>query len=162
MTFLSERTAHALAGDQAVLIDESLPWAQDFEIVSTEAYVASTEVPCWKCAHNMEVICVYCESGVDLDEPLTRFTVSTIWSMDEALTYQLQRWPHFKRGSGATQHPGYFANHCPRCGEAQEDMALHDEPEDPFFSIPHAPSGTLRLTPLVGQIRLSGCCHFSI
>jgi hypothetical protein len=159
MTFLSERTIPALAG--AVLHD-SIQWVEDFEVVSTDAYVASTEVTCWKCTRDMEVICIYCESGVDIDEPLTRFTVSTIWTMDDALSYQLQRWPHFKRGTGPALHPGYFANHCPQCGAAQEDMDLHDEPDDPFFSIPHAPPGTLRLTPLVGQIRLSGCCHFSI
>ena len=137
-------------------------WDAEFEVTSKDAYVASTEVTCWKCNHNIEVICIYCESGVDVDEPLTCFTVSTIWAMDDALTYQLQPWIHFKRGSGPTLHPGYFANHCPHCGAPQEDMALHDEPDDPFFSIPHAPPGTLRLTPLVGQVRLSGCCHFSI
>jgi len=134
----------------------------EFEVTSEDAYVASTDVCCWKCNRDIEVICVYCETGVDVDEPLTRFTVSTIWAMDAALTCQMQRWPHFKRGSGRAVQPGYFANYCPHCGALQDDMALHDEPEDPFFSIPHAPPGTLRLTPLVGQIQLSGCCHFSI
>jgi hypothetical protein len=134
----------------------------EFEVTSEDAYVASTDVCCWKCNRDIEVICVYCETGVDVDEPLTRFTVSTIWAMDAALTYQLQPWPHFKRGSGPTFHAGYFANYCPHCDALQDDMALHDEPEDPFFSIPHAPPGTLRLIPLVGEIQLSGCCHFSI
>lgn len=134
----------------------------DFEVTSREAYVASTEVPCWKCNRDIEVICIYCETGVDVDEPLSSFTVSTIWAMDDALIYQLQPWTHFKRGSGPILRPGYFANHCPHCGVPQEDMSLHDEPENPFFSIPHAPPGTLRLTPLVGEVRLSGCCRFSI
>jgi len=133
-----------------------------FEVVSADAYVVSTEVECWKCAHHIEVICIYCESGIDVDEPMTRFTVSTIWSMDAALAYQLQPWPHFKRGAGPALHRGSFANHCPQCGAQQEDTHLHDEPHNPFFSIPHAPPGMLRLTPLVGQIQLDGCCHFSI
>jgi hypothetical protein len=136
--------------------------AGEFEVTSADAYVIATEVTCWKCRRNIEVICIYCETGVDVDEPLTCFTVSTIWAMDDALQYQMQGWTHFRRGSGPALHPRYFANHCPHCAAPQEDMFLHDEPENPFFSIPHAPPGTLRLTPLVGPIRLSGCCHFSI
>jgi len=133
----------------------------ELSIISDRAHVAAATVPCRGCRQLIEVICIYCESGVDVDEPLNRFTVSTIWSMDTALAYQLQPWPHFKKGRGAL-HPGYFANHCPQCGAAQEDMYLHDEPQNPFFSVPHAPPGMLRLTPLVGQIQLNGCCRFSI
>lgn len=144
------------------VVTDDLELQGPFEIVSADAYVASTEVACWKCAHDIEVICIYCESGVDVDEPMTCFTVSTIWSMDAALAYQLQPWPHFKKGPGPALQCGYFANHCPRCGALQEDMHLHDEPDNPFFSIPHAPPGMLRLTPLVGQIQLNGCCRFSI
>ncbi len=145
-----------------IVVTDDLDGEGRFEIVSADAYVASTEVVCWKCAHDIEVICIYCESGVDVDEPMSRFTVSTIWSMDAALAYQLQPWPHFKKASAPTPHPTYFANHCPQCGAPQEDMHLHDEPDDPFFSVPHAPPGMLRLTPLVGQIQLNGCCRFSI
>jgi hypothetical protein len=150
MTFLSDHIA----------LPPSPPG--EFEVISTEAYVAATEVACWKCRRNIEVICIYCETGVDVDEHLTCFTVSTIWAMDEALKYQLQSWAHFKRSAGPRRQPRYFANHCPHCGAPQEEMSLHDEPDNPFFSIPHAPPGTLRLTPLLGLIRLSGCCHFSI
>jgi len=141
-----------------IVVTDELDGEGRFEIVSADAYVASTEVACWKCAREIEVICIYCETGVDVDEPMSRFTVSTIWSMDAALAYQLQPWPHFKKASD----PTYFANHCPQCGALQEDIHLHDEPDDPSFSVPHAPPGMLRLTPLVGQIQLNGCCRFSI
>jgi hypothetical protein len=141
---------------------DGIGWKEEFEVISTDAYVVSTQVICWKCGRRIEVICIYCESGVDIDEPLTRFTVSTIWSMNAALACQLKSWSHFKRGTGRKLHPGYFANYCPHCDAPQEDMTLHDEPDTPFFSIPHAPSGTVRLTPLVGEIRLNGCCRFSI
>src|SRR4051812_6128377 len=58
----------------------------EFTITSDQAYVACASVSCWKCHSNIEVICIYCESGIVRDEPLTQFTVSRIWSMDDALT----------------------------------------------------------------------------
>lgn len=36
------------------------------------------------------------------------------------------------------------------------------EPGEPFFDIPRAPSGAIRLTPLPGTIRLSGDEHFTV
>jgi hypothetical protein len=39
---------------------------------------------------------------------------------------------------------------------------LHSEPGDPFFNIPRAAPGSIKLTPLVGRIRLSGDEHFEI
>jgi hypothetical protein len=87
--------------------------------------------------------------------------VSDIWAMDESLIRQLQPWPTFRRA----QAPGgesYFANHCSRCGALQEDMYLHSEPDQPFFSIPHAAPGSIKLTPLAGSIRFSGDEHFEV
>jgi hypothetical protein len=39
---------------------------------------------------------------------------------------------------------------------------LHSEPGDPFFDIPNAKPGTIRLTPLQGEVRLSGDERFEI
>jgi hypothetical protein len=75
---------------------------------------------------------------------------------------QLARWPQFRRGSSPTAPVGCFANHCSNCNAPQEDMYLHDEPDDPFFSIIHFPPQTLQLTPLVGPIHFSGSYHFPI
>ena len=46
--------------------------------------------------------------------------------------------------------------------EIQDDLYLHSEPDHPFFDIPHAPAGLIKLTPLSGTIRLGGGEHFSI
>jgi hypothetical protein len=131
------------------------------EIASAAAYVARTRTLCWYCDANIEIICIYCESGVDVEEELTHFTVSNIWSMDEALARQLARWPNFRKGVGPIHGAPYFANHCPHCDTLQEDFLLHDEPSDPFFPNPHSPPSGCELTPLSGPVRLSGACHFS-
>ena len=46
--------------------------------------------------------------------------------------------------------------------EIQDDLYLHSEPDHPFFDIPHAPAGVIKLTPLSGTIRLGGGEHFSM
>jgi hypothetical protein len=39
-------------------------------------------------------------------------------------------------------------------------MYLHSEPYEPFFDIPSAAPGSIQLTPLMGQVQLSGDEHF--
>jgi len=144
------------------------PWLEDndlddeLEVVSPEAYVARAMTPCSNCHATIEIICIYCAIGIDLDEPLEQFTVSNIWAMDDALAQQLTPWPHFKKGLSPVRQSTYFANHCPHCSTLQEDLFLHDEPDGPFFSIPQTPPDGLQLHPLRGEIRLSGDCHFCI
>ena len=57
---------------------------------------------------------------------------------------------------------GCFSNHCPHCGARQDDMYLHSEPDQPVFSIPRAPLGSIRLTRLVGRIQCNGNESFEI
>ena len=134
---------------------------EDFTIVSQQAYVASAHVKCGDCRCDIQVICIYCESGTDLGEPLTQFTVADIWAVDDALAEQLLRWPFFNRGSSSS-HGDHYANHCVHCGAEQEDFFLHAEPGEPFFSITSDGRGGIELTPLAGRIELSGDCHFQI
>jgi hypothetical protein len=134
---------------------------EPFSIASADGYVAVATTSCRRCRSGIEVICIHCESGTVSGDPLTRFTVSGIWAMDEALVRQLRPWPTFRK----VDDPGggsYFANHCPHCGALQEDMYLHSEPEDPFFDIPRAAPGSIRLMPLSGAIQLSGSEHFAV
>lgn len=138
------------------LPDEYAGQDEEFSITSNEASVASATAPCQKCGSSIEVICIYCESGTILDEPLTQFTVSNIRAVDAALAAQLAPWPTFRESYSEIDQGICFANHCPRCGALQEDIYLHSEPEDPFFSIPHAAPGVVRLAPLAGRVRLSG------
>jgi hypothetical protein len=44
------------------------------------------QVLCVKCHERMEVICICGESGTDIevDEPITQFTVSNVWAMGRA------------------------------------------------------------------------------
>jgi hypothetical protein len=65
----------------------------EFTITSDEAFVAAATIACWKCHASIEVICIYCESGIVSDEPLTRFTVKGLWALDGALARQLDQWP---------------------------------------------------------------------
>ncbi len=135
---------------------------EEFTIISEQAYVASASVSCWKCHSNIEVICIYCESGFVVDEPLTQFTVSGIWAMDGALTRQLEPWPSFRKEGGPDSEDGEFANHCPHCSALQEDFLLNSEPGQPFFSIARAAPGTITLQPLIGRIQLSGDESFEV
>jgi hypothetical protein len=131
-----------------------------FTIVSDQAYVAATTAACQRCRSNIEVICIYCESGAVSGEVLTRFTVAHIWGVDEELERQLRHWPNFRRVD--TPDGEYFANHCPCCGVLQDDLYLHTEPDDAFFDIPSAPAGSIRLNRLKGTIRLCGDEHFEL
>jgi hypothetical protein len=135
---------------------------EGFNIASSQAYVAAATIPCQRCRASIEVICIYCGGGTASGEPLTQFTVSYVWAMDEDLTRQLLPWPTFRRVSSPDGGSGGFANHCSQCGVPQEDMFLHDEPDTPFFDIPRAPPGSIELTPLAGTIQLSGDEHFAV
>ncbi|HTV95961.1 MAG TPA: DUF5710 domain-containing protein [Steroidobacteraceae bacterium] len=142
--------------------DESAGHDAELIIASTQGHVAAAVTSCQRCHAGIEVICIHCDSGIVSGEPLTRFTVSDIWAMDEALARQLRPWPHYRRVDGTDGAAGYFANHCPRCGSPQDDMYLHSEPDEPFFNIPRAAPGTIKLTALAGTIRLSGDEHFEV
>jgi len=134
---------------------------EEFTITSSESYVAAATTSCQRCHSCIEVICIHCDSGTASGQALTRFTVSDVWAMDESLTRQLRPWPMFRRvdpEDGASD----FAHHCPRCGSPQVDMYLHSEPDEPFFDIPRAPSGSIKLFPLVGTIQLTGDEHFEV
>jgi hypothetical protein len=146
----------SLAGFSKWLPDDGAD--DEFGITSEQAYVAATSVACCQCREKIEVICIYCESGMVSGEPLERFTVSEIWAMDDALGRQLESWPFFRYVGEA----GHFANHCPHCAAEQEDMYLHSEPDQPFFSIAQAPAESIRLTALVGRVQLSGDESFEI
>jgi hypothetical protein len=135
---------------------------EELDIISSQAFVAATTVPCSRCHANIEVICIHCTTGTVADEPLTEFTVSDIWAMDEDLSRQLASWPTFHKTHHSEGEDGNFANHCPHCGEIQDDLYLHSEPDHPFFDIPHAPAGVIKLTPLSGTIHLGGGEHFSM
>ncbi len=56
---------------------------EEFNIASSEAYVAIAPIPCWRCRASIEVICIHCGSGTASGEALTRFTVSDVSAMDE-------------------------------------------------------------------------------
>ena len=131
--------------------------AEDFAIISDEAFVAAATVACWSCQANIEVICIYCESGIVSGEPLSRFTVQGLRGPDSALAKQLDRWSSFK-----VDAEGVYANHCAHCGEVQDDLYLHSEPDHPFFDIPSAPPASIRLTQLAGRVQMSGDDSFEI
>jgi len=133
-----------------------------FTITSTEGYVAAARVPCQRCQTTIEVICIHCESGAVSGEPLTQFTISDVRDMDDALAHQLRAWPNYRKVDVLHPESRYFANHCPACGSLQDDMYLHSEPDQPFFDIPRAEPGSIKLTALSGAIELSGDEHFEI
>lgn len=134
----------------------------EFGIESEEAFIAAAQTSCTNCREKIEVICIHCSSGKDLEtgEVLEWFTLSNISSMDSALAATLERWRFYRTTTGPED--GYFANHCPHCGAVQEDYLLHSEPGDVFFCIPEAEPGSIELTPVEGLIRVSGDCGFGV
>jgi hypothetical protein len=136
----------------------------EFGIESEEAFIAAAQTSCRNCQEKIEVICIHCQSGNDLEtgEALERFTLSNISSMDATLTATLERWRFYRTASGTKSEEGYFANHCPYCGAVQDDYLLHSEPGDVFFCIAEAEPGSIELTPVEGRIRVSGDWGFGV
>jgi Domain of unknown function (DUF5710) len=126
----------------------------EFNISSDEALVATANTPCTTCHRATEVICIFCQSGLDaqMGDPMVQFTVSNIWAMNDALAKQLERWPSYGQVAGED----YLANHCQHCGAVQEDYLLHSEPDDVFFGIAPDRSATVEFTPLQGRVQMSG------
>ena len=133
-----------------------------FTITSDRAFVASATVACCRCRQPIEVICIYCETGTAAGEPLTQFTVADVLAADEALGRQLASWPSFRPIDNPDRDGPRFANHCCHCGAEQDDRDFHTEPGEPFFDIPRAAPGAVRLSPLAGQVRLTGDEHFMV
>jgi hypothetical protein len=132
--------------------------AKTYGVISHEACVITTHVACAQCGADIEVLCIHCFGGTVANERLQQFTVSDIRDMDEALSRQLALWPYFRHVP-----EGGFVNHCTRCGEPQDDMQLHSEPEQPFFDVPAAiAAGRVTCTPLLGTIRLNADEHFVV
>jgi hypothetical protein len=139
---------------------------EDLAITSTQATVVCASASCWKCHSNVEVICIYCDTATladesdEPDEPLTRLTLSYLTAMNPALAVQLERWPFFRKGFSSVTYGSYFANHCPQCGELQDDLFLHSEPDQPFYDVLHASPGSLKMSPLAGEIQLNASYSF--
>lgn len=137
-----------------LLVDDEAP---EFNIISDRAFVAAAKFRCLECSRPTEVICIYCESGFVLDEPLTNFSLSHITAMCEGLQEQLRTWPNFQKTAG-----GLFVNRCHNCGARCDDLYLHTEPGDLFFDLPSGSDGSIELTPIAGTIQLSGDEHFQV
>jgi hypothetical protein len=127
-----------------------------YRVLSDEAAVVSGRINCWNCRADIEVICIFCQTGFVDGEATLDFSVSNITDVDESLRLQLARWPNFhpprRRGSGA----GCFVNHCPSCNKPQDDFYLHCQPGGIFFSFQDPASQELRIHVLQGTVRMSG------
>ena len=128
----------------------------DYRIVSDEAVIVSGRLLCWNCGADVEVICLYCQTGFVDGEATLDFSVSNVTAIDETLRLQLARWPNFRplRGRGASGSG--FANHCPSCDKPQDDFYLHCQPGGIFFSFQDPVAEELRVQALQGLIRCSG------
>ena len=124
----------------------------DFLIESSDAFVARARAGCCRCRRDLEVVCLYCRRGTVSGEPLEAFRVQCIWAVDDQLRRQLQRWPGYRMDASA----GIFLNHCARCGAAQQDADLHDEPGTPFHDLCGEVPPGIELQALQGRVRLSG------
>jgi len=127
-----------------------------YYISSDEASVASATTGCWKCHSSIEVICIYCDSGLLSGARFEQFSVSNITAVDDALKDQLQTWPHFRMGYSEELGRDCFANYCPHCSARQERFALHCEPGGAFSRIRDGGSNSLHFTPLTGMIQMDG------
>jgi hypothetical protein len=135
-----------------------------FGIVSKEAFVASALGPCARCGSEIELVCIYCKSGVDAEtgDPIADFTVFNIWAMDASLAKLIARWPCYRQGVGENAEAWLFANHCPHCGAIQKDYRLHSEPGDVFFGLAIDTPGAVEFMALDGRVCLSGDYGFGV
>jgi len=128
----------------------------DFRILSDEAAVVSGRVKCWNCQADVEVICVYCQTGFVDGEAMLDFSVSNVSHIDESLRLQLAGWPGFHPMRIRRDSRGPFANHCPGCAKPQDDFYLHCQPGGIFFSFQDPIAQELQIHALQGGVRLSG------
>lgn len=128
----------------------------DYRIHSDEAVVVSGHVLCWNCRADVEVICLYCQTGFVDGEATLDFSVSNVTAVDQTLRLQLARWPNFRPLRGRSAGSSGFANHCPSCEKAQDDFYLHCQPGSIFFSFQNPVAQELRIQALQGLIRCSG------
>ena len=128
----------------------------DYRILSDEAAVVSGRVKCWKCRADIEVICLYCQTGFVDGEAMVDFSVSNITDVDESLRLQLARWPKFHPVRRRRAVPGDFANHCAQCDRPQDDFYLHCQPGGIFFSFQDPVAQDLQIHALQGLVRFSG------
>jgi Domain of unknown function (DUF5710) len=135
-----------------------------FGIVSEEAFAASARSPCVRCGNEIEVVCIYCKSGMDteIDNPIADFTVFNIWAMDGVLATLIERWPRYRQRVDEDAEEGVFANHCAHCGAMQEDYLLHAEPGDVFFGLAMDAPGAVEFTALEGRVCMSGDYGFGV
>jgi hypothetical protein len=126
-----------------------------YRIVSDETVVVSGRVKCWHCQADIEVVCLYCQTGFIDGDATVDFSVSNVTRIDEALRLQLARWPKYHPVRSRSGQ-GCFANHCPSCERAQDDFYLHCQPGGLFFSFQAPGAGALMIYPLQGLVRLSG------
>lgn len=142
-------------------LDEPEP--AEFGIVCDQAHVACAQVACVQCQRPIKVIALLCESGIDSEtgDAIANVTVSSIWAMDEKLSGQLEPWLFFRMVSDSEPDGGCYANHCPHCHAVQAEYLLHDEPGDVFFGLSQKWQ-SMQLTPLVGEVCLSGDYAFGV
>jgi hypothetical protein len=126
-----------------------------YRILSDEAAVISGYIRCWNCHTDMEVICLYCQTGLVDGEAILDFSVSNITDIDESLRVQLARWPKFHPTRRRGVHFGGFANHCPCCEKPQDEFYLHCRPGGVFFSF-QDPVAPLQIHALHGVVRFTG------
>ena len=136
-------------------------------IESEEAFVAAARSVCVRCGNEIEVVCIYCTSGVDTEigDPIAECTVFDIWAMDGVLAKLIERWPCYRKGVGENAEDaqeGSFANHCPHCGAKQADYLLHSEPGDVFFGLAMDTPGAVEFTALEGRVGMSGDYGFGV
>ena len=127
------------------------PGEKRYPIESEQAFVACAKTFCHDCgATDIDVIAIYCATGLLQGEPFDDFSVMHISAADEALTRQLAPWPFFRKDNSV------FCNYCPHCQAPQADMELHCEPDGVFFHMDPASREKMTMTPLAGHVRLSG------
>ena len=76
------------------MIDQqSARTSSEYRILSDETVVVSGRVKCWHCLAEIEVICLYCQTGFIDGVATANFSVSNVTRIDESLRLQLARWP---------------------------------------------------------------------
>ena len=119
--------------------------------------MVSGHVRCWNCQADIEVICLYCQTGFVDGEAMFDFSVSNVTDIDESLRLQLARWPKFPSDTQTWRRTSVVLPIIVQAVRKPRTTSICTASrEEYFFSFQDPVAQELQIHALQGLVRFSG------